>query len=403
MRRHVLLAALAFSTAIHAFLAPEHLREAPLLGALFVAGAVVEAILVVLLVTRPSRGVIGGATVTLAGMVIAYLPFVLFHLPGFSMTPEPVEDIALLTKIIELAGVTAGITLLIRPTPLPRRLGSAAATILAAGLVAGIAAPPSLASGMGAERSVDIPGQAYSPDTLPMLIGDTVTWTNHDHMTHTATGDDFDSGRLAPGGHFSFTFPKPGVYRYHCSIHRFMHGEVHVYALALIGPLRSIPLGSTVTLTGLAPGGVEAVTLERQQADGTYLIAASVAPAADGSFSFPVAVSEPARFRVRAGDQSSDPVAVRPEPNLTISVRRSGDRATVSAAAAPHQAGATIAVERYVHERYWWMPVRQAQLGANGRVSLTVPAKAHGIRLRAHLLRAKGGWGETISRAARLP
>jgi hypothetical protein len=222
-------------------------------------------------------------------------------------------------------------------------------------------------------------------------------------MTHTATSDDFDSDRLAPGAHFSFTFTKPGVYRYHCSIHRFMHGEVHVYAVALIGPLRSVPLGSTVTLTGLAPGGVESVTLERQLPDGTYLTAASVAPAADGSFSFPVAVSEPARFRVRAGDQSSDPVALRPEPNLTISVRRTGDRANISAAAAPDQAGATIAVERYVRERYWWMPVRQAQLGASGRVSMTVPAKAHGIRFRAHLIRAKRGWGEAKSKAATLP
>jgi plastocyanin len=403
MRRHVLVAALAFSTAVHAFLAPEHLHEEPLLGALFVAGAIVELILVVLLLARPSRGVIGGASVTLAGMLVAYLPFVLFHLPGFAMTPEPVERIALLTKIIELAGVTAGITLLIRPAPLPRRLGPAVATVLAAGLVAGIAAPPSLAGGMGAERSVDIPGQFYSPDTMPVLVGDTVTWTNHDHMTHTATSDDFDSGRLAPGAHFSFTFTKPGVYRYHCSIHRFMHGEVHVSAVALIGPLRSVPLGSTVTLTGLAPGGVESVVLERQQPDGTYLIAASVAPAADGSFSFPVAVSEPARFRVRAGDQTSDPVAVRPEPNVTISVRRTADRATVVAAAAPDQAGATIAVERYVRERYWWMRVRQTQLPASGRISVTVPAKAHGIRFRAHLLRAKGGWGEAKSKTATLP
>jgi plastocyanin len=403
MRRHLLLAALTFSTAVHAFLAPEHLREEPPLGGLFVAGAIVEAIFVVMLVTRPSRRIIAGAATTLGGMLVAYLPFVLFHLPGFSMTPEPLERVALLTKIIELAGVTAGTMLLVRPAPLPRRVGPAAATILATGLAAGIAAPPSLAGAMGAERSVDIPGQFYSPDTLPVLVGDTVTWTNHDHLTHTATGEDFDSDRLAPGAHFSFTFTKPGVYRYHCSIHRFMHGEIHVYAVALIGPARSVPLGSTVTLTGLAPGGVETVTLEQEQPDGTYQIAASAPPAADGSFSFPVTVSGPARFRVRAGDQASDPVGVRPEPNVTISVRRAGGRATIAVAAAPDQAGATVAVERYVRERYWWMPVREARLGATGRASVTVPAKAHGIRFRAHLLRAKRGWGEAKSSAATLP
>jgi plastocyanin len=403
MRRHVLLAALAFSTAAHAFLVPEHLREEPLLGALFVAGAIVEAMFVVLLVARPSRRIIVGAAATLGGMLVAYLPFVLFHLPGFSMTPEPVEHVALLTKIIELAGVTAGVMILVRPAQLPRRIVPAAATILAAGVAAAVAAPPSLADAMGAERSVDIPGQFYSPDTLPVLVGDTVTWTNHDHMTHTVTGDDFDSGPLAPGTHFSFTFTKPGVYRYHCAIHRFMHGEVHVYAVALIGPDRSVPLGSTVTLTGLAPGGVGSVALEREQSSGTFQIAASASPAADGSFSFPVAVSGPARFRVRAGDESSDPVAVRPAPNVTISVRRDGGRATVVVAAPADQAGAAVAVERYVGERYWWMPVRDVRLGASGRVSVTVPARVHGIRFRAHLLRAKGGWGEAKSRAVTLP
>jgi plastocyanin len=403
MRRHVLLAALAFSTAVHAFLAPEHLREEPPLGALFVAGAVVEAILVVLLVTRPSRRIIGAAAATLAGMLVAYLPFVLVHLPGFAMTPEPLERVALLTKIVEFAGVTAGAMLLVRPGPLPRRVGPAAATILAAGVAAAIAAPPALAGEMGAERSVDIPGQLYSPDTLPVLVGDTVTWTNHDHITHTVTGDEFDSNRLAPGAHFSFTFPKPGIYRYHCTIHRFMHAEVHVYSLALIGPDRSVPVGSTVTLTGLAPGGIKSVTLEREQPDGAYQNAASAVPAADGSFSFPVTASAPARFRVRAGDQASDPIVVRPQPKVTISGHRTGSRATLVVAAAPDQAGATVAVERYLRERYWWMPVRTAHLGASGRVSVTVPAKAHGIRFRAHLLRAKGGWGEAESSPATLP
>jgi hypothetical protein len=84
-------------------------------------------------------------------------------------------------------------------------------------------------------------------------------------------------------------------------------------------------------------------------------------------------------------------------------VRRDGGRATVVVAAPADQAGAAVAVERYVGERYWWMPVRDVRLGASGRVSVTVPARVHGIRFRAHLLRAKGGWGEAKSRAVTLP
>jgi hypothetical protein len=94
---------------------------------------------------------------------------------------------------------------------------------------------------------------------------------------------------------------------------------------------------------------------------------------------------------------------VRPAPNVTIGVRRDGGRARVVVAAPPDQARAAVAVERYLRERYWWMPVRDARLDAAGRVSVTVPARAHGIRFRAHLLRAKGGWGEAKSRAVTLP
>jgi hypothetical protein len=62
-----------------------------------------------------------------------------------------------------------------------------------------------------------------------------------------------------------------------------------------------------------------------------------------------------------------------------------------------------VRIERYIRERYLWIPVHEARIGAAGRVSVTVPARAHGIRFRAHLLRAKGGWGEGKSTTATLP
>jgi hypothetical protein len=252
---------------------------------------------------------------------------------------------------------------------------------------------------------VDIPGTLFSPDALTVLVGDTVTWTNHDRMTHTVTADhgEFDSDRLDPGARFAQTFVQPGVYRYHCRIHRFMHGEIDVYAIALLGPNRSVRLGSVVTLSGLTPGGVRSVRLEQQQADGGYEAVASVSPAADGSFSFPITVVGPSQFRARAGDELSDPVAVRPQPLVTMHLHRVDGRATAAIAAEPDQAGAPIALERYIQERYWWMPIRRAKLDADGRVTLTVPVKAHGVRLRVHLLRGRNGWGDATSTAITLP
>src|SRR5262245_39295196 len=405
MKRYFLLAAIAFSGAVHAFLAPEHLREEPLLGALFLVGAIVELALAVLLAARPSRAAIAATTLALAAMLVAYVPFVLFRLPGFAMTPEPLERVALLTKGVELAGLAVGMMLCARRTSLPRRLVPAAATILVACVAAAVAAPPSLADSAAEQRSVDIPGTLFSPDALTMLVGDTVTWTNHDRMTHTVTADrgEFDSGRLEPGAHFAHTFAQAGVYRYHCRIHRFMHGEIDVYAVALVGPSRSVALGSTITLSGLVPGDVRSVGLERQQAGGGFAGVASASPASDGSFSFQIAVNGPAQFRARAGDQLSDPVAVRPQPSVTMRVRRVDRHARVEIDPEPDQAGAPIALERYIRERYWWLPVREAKLGADGRVVLTVPVKKRGMRLRAHLLSGTNGWGDATSDATTLP
>jgi plastocyanin len=405
MTRYLLLAAVAFSAAVHGFLTPEHLREEPLLGALFVIGAAVELALLALLALRPSRAAIAAATLTLAAMLVAYLPFVLFRLPGFPMTPEPLERVALLTKAVELAGLAVGLTLWARPKPVSRRVAPAAATVIVACVAAAVAAPPSLAESVAEQRVVDIPGTFFSPDALPVLVGDTVTWTNHDRMTHTVTAehDEFDSDRLEPGARFAHTFVQAGVYRYHCRIHRFMHGEIDVYAVALLGPNRSVRLGSTVTLSGLAPGGVRLVRLEQQQADGSYEAVASATPAADRSFNFPITVSAPSRFRARAGDQFSDPVAIRPQPLVTMRLRRVDGRATAAIAAEPDQAGAPIAVERYIRERYWWMPIRQARLGSDGRVKLTVMVRGRDVRFRVHLLRGRNGWGDATSTAITLP
>ena len=49
------------------------------------------------------------------------------------------------------------------------------------------------------------------------------------------------------------------------------------------------------------------------------------------------------------------------------------------------------------------MPVRIRVLGTDGRATFSVPAKAHGVRFRVHLLRGRSGWGDAASAAATLP
>jgi LPXTG-motif cell wall-anchored protein len=72
----------------------------------------------------------------------------------------------------------------------------------------------------------------FSPASLTIHVGDTITWTNDGPAAHTATANDgsFDTGTLKKGQSASHTFTKAGTFAYICKIHPFMHGTVVVVA-----------------------------------------------------------------------------------------------------------------------------------------------------------------------------
>jgi plastocyanin len=71
---------------------------------------------------------------------------------------------------------------------------------------------------------------AFIPADANVAVGTTVTWMNADTVAHTSTsdGNGWNSGIVAPGGQFSFTFPAAGTFSYHCAIHPGMVGTVVV-------------------------------------------------------------------------------------------------------------------------------------------------------------------------------
>lgn len=95
-----------------------------------------------------------------------------------------------------------------------------------------------LALGVGTALAADAPvaisGFAFTPPSVTVTVGDSVTWTNGDGVGHTATADDasFDTGTIAAGGSGSVTFATAGTFAYHCSIHPAMTGTVTVQAAA---------------------------------------------------------------------------------------------------------------------------------------------------------------------------
>jgi len=72
--------------------------------------------------------------------------------------------------------------------------------------------------------SVDITNFTFSPSSVTVLVGGTVTWKNKDAVDHTATDLDanFDTGHIGSNQTSKITFTTAGTYTYHCSIHSMM-------------------------------------------------------------------------------------------------------------------------------------------------------------------------------------
>lgn len=99
-----------------------------------------------------------------------------------------------------------------------------------AGLAAAIVAAARPAA--AADAAVIIDNFSFRPQTLTVLPGTTVTWTNHDDIPHTVVEKNakFRSKALDTNDTTSITFMTPGTYTYFCSLHPHMTGSVVVEA-----------------------------------------------------------------------------------------------------------------------------------------------------------------------------
>ena len=152
-------------------------------------------------------------------------------------------------------------------------------------LWAGLLAAPVLA----ADKAVTIAGFAFDPGTVTVAVGDSVTWTNRDGRSHTATATDgsFDTGAISTGSSEAVTFTTPGSFAYRCSVHPDMTGRVVVTAAAATAP--------PTDTVGPAAGGAGGI-------DGAAVLAVALAATLAG-----VAALRRARPRAEASAACADP------------------------------------------------------------------------------------------------
>ena len=108
-------------------------------------------------------------------------------------------------------------------------LGAATATMLAA------VAIPGWAQNATPAGAVSIDNFTFTPASLTVKAGTTVTFTNKDDIPHGIASDDNafkKSKALDTDDSFSYTFTTPGTFKYFCYIHPHMVGTVVVEAAA---------------------------------------------------------------------------------------------------------------------------------------------------------------------------
>lgn len=112
-------------------------------------------------------------------------------------------------------------------SPITTRRALAAASLAA--LALGAAALSAAAASPG-DATVTIQNFDFHPMALTVPAGATVTWKNLDGEPHTVTSTDgsFRSEALDQGDAYRFTFAKPGVYKYLCTIHPKMLASITV-------------------------------------------------------------------------------------------------------------------------------------------------------------------------------
>jgi plastocyanin len=107
-------------------------------------------------------------------------------------------------------------------TPAPAQVQAAATT-----------QPGDTGARASASATVSVGDNFYSPRSVSIAAGDTVTWRNDGQVPHTATADNgsFDTGSFGPGQSRSNTFRSAGTISYYCTIHgRVQSGTVRVLA-----------------------------------------------------------------------------------------------------------------------------------------------------------------------------
>jgi plastocyanin len=239
-------------------------------------------------------------------------------------------------------------------------------------------------------KNVDVTAAGFTPKTVTIDFGDTVTWTNKDSANHQVLADQLafpTSPVLAQNQTYSYTFAKSGNFSYRDALNTNRRGTVVVRAGVSIKAAPAVlKYGGTATLSGavstLASG--ETVNVDAKQCGATsFTRLASVKSAANGAWSAPVKPTMNTVFRANWKNSNSSELTQSVSPLLTLK-RVRAHRYAASATAAAALTGKRVVVQRYAKSKRAWKAVKQVTLSkaTAGTPPAVRSSGAFGLRIR---------------------
>ena len=260
-------------------------------------------------------------------------------------------------------------------------------------------------AGAATTKTVNIYGSAFSPKSVTITEGDTITWVNKDNTTHQVyeSHGRFVSPILKHNQSWSFTFNAAGIYSYKDELHPKLTAQVVVKglppSLTLTASQTYMVYGDKLTVSGVVsdhkPG--EQVTLFYQPYGQPNPIQRTVLlTTTGGAFSFTVSPQILTTYQATWKGAYSAPATIQVQPKLTIG--RNG--AWLLHAYAGHSmAGKAVQFQRLNTATGQWVTLSKVLLNvhSSARVVVTLPKGMNHLRLAMSVNAAGAGYLGTYS------
>ncbi|HVZ22591.1 MAG TPA: cupredoxin domain-containing protein [Vicinamibacterales bacterium] len=272
-----------------------------------------------------------------------------------------------------------------------------------------VVAALAVAAAIGAANTtVQITKNGFTPGTITVTAGDTVTWHNADTKTHQVVADNgtFASPTLAPNASWSFTPTKSGTLTYRDAYATSHKGTLKVDAppasLTLGASLQTVIYGSATQLNGQVSNQLanQPVTLTAQAYGKSAQSVQSTTTQSSGTFIFGITPTISTTYTAHYTASNSPAVTVNVAPRVGFG--HSGSLFIAKVTSDIGYAGHYVILQKRQTNGTWYS-FKHVYLGDQNRATFKIAVPKGHYTLRLLLPAGQAGAGYVASASRLLP